>query len=103
MQIAKSYRKRQSCKHYSKLPNRHTDDLFLLYRKRESLQTRIFGFENCRIEAVIVLRDALLAGLDALKSHKALTYKVNDHSVFLSRRNFSRFHLFLMAVVLAPL
>jgi hypothetical protein len=40
---------------------RLTNDLFLLHCERKSLQTRIFGFEDGCVEAVVVLSDAMLA------------------------------------------
>jgi len=40
---------------------RLTNDLFLLHCERKSLQTRILGFEDGCVEAVVVLSDAMLA------------------------------------------
>jgi hypothetical protein len=85
------------------MDGRHTDDLFLLHCERESLQTWILCFEDSRIEAVVVLSDAMLFGWYAVEFHDAPTYEVNDHSILLSRRYLSRFHLSLMVLVLNPL
>jgi hypothetical protein len=76
-----------------------TYDLFLLHRKGKSLQTRIFSFEDGCIKAIVVLNDAALAQSSSPESHQTSTYKVNDHSILLSRRDFSRFHLFRMSIV----
>jgi hypothetical protein len=39
----------------------YTDDLFLLYCERKSLEARIFGFEDGCVEAVVVLSEVVLA------------------------------------------
>ena len=40
---------------------RLTNNLFLLHCERKGFQTRIFGFEDGCVEAVVVLKDAMLA------------------------------------------
>jgi hypothetical protein len=80
-------------------PNCLTDDLFLLDCEWQSLQTWVFGFEDGCVEAVVVLSDAMLAGSYAVEFDEALTYEVDDHSILLSRRDFTRFHLFRMTVL----
>jgi hypothetical protein len=80
-------------------PNCLTDDLFLLDCEWQSLQAWVFGFEDGGVEAVVVLSDAMLAGSYAVEFDEALTYEVDDHSILLSRRDFTRFHLFRMTVL----
>jgi hypothetical protein len=39
----------------------YTDDLFLLYCERKSLEAQILGFEDGCVEAVVVLSEVVLA------------------------------------------
>jgi hypothetical protein len=39
------------------------------------------------------------AGSYAVEFDEALAYEVDDHSILLSRRDFTRFHLFRMTVL----
>jgi hypothetical protein len=73
-------------------------DLLLLDGEGKSLQTWILGFEDSRIEAVVILRgDISSAGRIAVKQN-ARTYEMHNHTIFFARWSLSLFHISLVAL-----
>ena len=70
--------------------------LLLLDGEGESLQAWIFGFEDSRVEAVVVLSgDVSLVGCVAVEGN-ARTYEMHNHAIFFASRDLSLFHLSLI-------
>jgi len=74
------------------------DDLFLLYRKWKSFQTRILGFKDGRVEAVVILRGVEISvGWNDIKRH-AHTYEMHNHPIVFTWRYLPAFHLSLIVL-----